>query len=108
IFGMFAWLMMMVTFTPLAGAGFFGAKLGIAALIGLLILHLIYGFVLGATYSFLGVVAPIKVPVISPGERPPRPTLLCCRSERPTTAPMTIFRQAAHRARQCLLYSGAL
>ena len=69
IFGVFAWLMMMVIFTPLAGAGFFGAKLGIAAVIGLLILHLIYGFVLGATYSFLGVVAPIKVPAISPGEK---------------------------------------
>src|SRR5262249_24546189 len=45
IFGVFAWLIMMVLFTPLAGAGFFGAKLGIAAVIGLLILHLIYGFV---------------------------------------------------------------
>jgi len=69
IFGVFAWLMMMVVFTPLAGAGFFGAKLGIEALIGLLILHLIYGFVLGATYGVLGVVVPVRGPVISPAEK---------------------------------------
>jgi peptidoglycan/LPS O-acetylase OafA/YrhL len=37
IVGVFAWLMMMVAFMPLAGAGFFGAKMGITALVGLLI-----------------------------------------------------------------------
>jgi len=64
IVGVFAWLMMMVAFMPLAGAGFFGAKIGITALVGLLILHLVYGVVLGATYGFLGVWAPVKAAVI--------------------------------------------
>src|SRR5206468_213540 len=40
IVGAFAWLMMMVAFMPLAGAGFFGAKIGITALVGLLIMAL--------------------------------------------------------------------
>src|SRR6266516_6342210 len=46
IFGVFTWLMMMVAFMPMAGAGFFGAKIGITAVVGMLILHLIYGVVL--------------------------------------------------------------
>ncbi len=68
IFGVFAWLIMMVTFLPLAGAGFFGAKIDITAKVGLLILHLIYGVVLGATYGLLGVWVPVKAPVILPKE----------------------------------------
>jgi uncharacterized protein DUF6789 len=63
IFGVFAWMMMMVAFMPLAGAGFFGAKIGITAPVGLLILHIIYGAVLGATYEFLGVLVPLKAAV---------------------------------------------
>ncbi len=31
IFSVFAWFIMMVAFMPLAGAGFFGAKIGITA-----------------------------------------------------------------------------
>ena len=68
IFGVFAWLMMMVAFMPLAGAGFLGAKIGITAVVGMLILHLIYGVVLGATYGLLGVLAPVRVLVILPKE----------------------------------------
>ena len=68
IFGVFAWLMMMVAFMPLAGAGFFGTKIAITALVGLLILHLVYGVVLGATYGFLGVWAPVKAAVNLPKE----------------------------------------
>jgi hypothetical protein len=64
IFGVFAWLMMLVTFLPLAGAGFLGAKMEITTLVGLLFLHLIYGVVLGATYGFLGVLVPVKAAVI--------------------------------------------
>ena len=37
IFGMFAWLIMMVAFMPLAGAGFIGAKIGIMAVVGLVV-----------------------------------------------------------------------
>jgi hypothetical protein len=64
IFGVFAWLVMMVAFMPLAGAGFFGTKIGPSAPAGLLVLHLIYGVVLGATYSLLGALVPVKVPVV--------------------------------------------
>jgi hypothetical protein len=68
IFGAFAWLMMMTTFMPLAGAGFLGVKLDSATLLGLLVLHLAYGIVLGATFGFLGNLAPIRVPSIAPKE----------------------------------------
>jgi hypothetical protein len=64
IFGVFAWLVMMVAFMPLAGAGFFGAKIGITAPAGLLMVHLIYGVVLGATYGLLGVLVPVKAAAI--------------------------------------------
>jgi hypothetical protein len=63
IFGVFAWLIMMLTFLPLAGAGFFGAKIDITAKVGLLVLHLIYGVVLGATYGLLGVMKPLRISV---------------------------------------------
>ena len=53
--------MMMVTFMPLAGAGFFGAKVDISTHIGLLVLNLIFGAVLGVTYGLLGVVAPVRL-----------------------------------------------
>jgi hypothetical protein len=65
IFGAFAWLLMMVTFLPLAGAGFFGVKIGAGAVVGLLMLHLLYGLVLGATYGGLGTLAAARTPDIS-------------------------------------------
>jgi hypothetical protein len=68
IFGVFAWVMMMVTFMPLAGAGFFGAKIGITPAVGLLFLHLVYGVVLGVAYGLLGLWVPAKVAVILPKE----------------------------------------
>lgn len=61
IFGVFAWLVMLVAFMPLAGAGLFGAKLGGAILAGFLVLHLIYGAVLGVAYGLLALV-PERVP----------------------------------------------
>ena len=67
IFGVFTWLMMMVTFMPLAGAGFFGAKVDIPTHIGLFVLNLIFGAVLGVTYGFLGVVAPVRI-ALSPAK----------------------------------------
>jgi hypothetical protein len=63
IFGVFSWLMMMVAFMPLAGAGFFGARIDLSTHIGLLALNLIFGAVLGVTYGFLGMVAPIRIAV---------------------------------------------
>jgi len=71
IFGVFTWLMTMVTFMPLAGAGFFGAKVDISTLIGLLVLNLIFGAVLGVTYDLLGVVAPVRIAVSPAGETVP-------------------------------------
>jgi len=55
IFGVFAWVAMMVIFMPVAGYGFLGLALGPPAAVNLalalLILHLVYGFVLGAVYA---------------------------------------------------------
>jgi hypothetical protein len=70
IFGVFAWLFMMVAFMPLAGAGFFGAKIGITAPVGLLAVHIIYGAVLGATYGLLGVLVPVvAAPILTKEEK---------------------------------------
>lgn len=52
-FSVVAWLLMMVMAMPMAGAGFFGMLLGIGAPVATLILHLIFGAVLGATYGWL-------------------------------------------------------
>jgi len=61
---------MMVAFMSLAGAGFFGAKIGMGAPVGLLIVHLIYGLVRGATYGLLGVLVPVKAaPILTKEEK---------------------------------------
>lgn len=51
VFATAAWLLMMIMVMPMAGAGFFGLHMGIGAPIATLILHWIYGGVLGYTYS---------------------------------------------------------
>ncbi len=51
VFATGAWLAMMIVVMPMAGAGFFGAHLGIMALVMTLILHLVFGAVLGGTYQ---------------------------------------------------------
>jgi hypothetical protein len=65
-FGIFAWLMMMILFLPLAKAGFFGAKIGWEAPAVTLIYHLVYGVVLGATYGLLTARKALKNPAASP------------------------------------------
>ena len=52
-FGVLAWLVMMLIPMPLAGAGLFGMHMGIMAPMMTLVLHLIWGAVLGATYGAL-------------------------------------------------------
>lgn len=52
-FSVGAWLLMMVLAMPMAGAGFFGLNLGIGAPIATLVLHLIFGAVMGGTYGWL-------------------------------------------------------
>ena len=61
-FGVFAWLVMMIVFMPLVGAGLFGAKLGFTAAAVTLFYHLVYGAVLGATYGALSAWVPAKNP----------------------------------------------
>lgn len=53
IFSLLPWVLSLVVFFPLAGVGFFGSKLGAGPLptIGNLVLHLVYGAVLGALYA---------------------------------------------------------
>jgi len=53
IFGALAWLAMMIIFTPLAGHGLFALSLGPQATVATLVLHLIYGAVLGGVYGLL-------------------------------------------------------
>jgi hypothetical protein len=67
IFGVFAWLVMMVLFMPLAKAGVFGWKIGPMAAAVTLIYHLVYGAVLGTTYGLLSAWVPAKAPE---GSRP--------------------------------------
>ena len=66
IFGVFAWFMMMVLFMPAAGAGLFGNKIGLIAPVVMLVVHLIYGAVLGVTYGLLTAWLPAKDPEASP------------------------------------------
>lgn len=53
LFGIGAWVLMMFGVMPMAGAGFFGMNLGMAAPIMTLMLHVIYGAVLGGVYAAL-------------------------------------------------------
>ncbi|MFQ5348619.1 MAG: DUF6789 family protein [Rhodothalassiaceae bacterium] len=52
VFGLIAWLAMMIAWMPLAGMGLFAMPdPGMMALVMTLVLHLIYGLVLGAAYA---------------------------------------------------------
>jgi hypothetical protein len=46
-----AWLGMMIIVMPMAGAGLFGMNLGIMAPVMTLVLHVVFGAVLGAVYQ---------------------------------------------------------
>lgn len=54
VFGVLAWVPMMLVPMPMAGAGLFGIKMGMMAPVMTLVLHLIWGTVLGATCGGLG------------------------------------------------------
>lgn len=54
IFGMLAWLAMMVTFMPLAGHEVFASSLPPEVVVATLCVHLVYGAVLGLGYAALG------------------------------------------------------
>lgn len=51
LFGTLAWILMMVMVMPVAGVGIFGLHLGIGAPIATLVLHWVYGAVLGLVYG---------------------------------------------------------
>ncbi len=51
VFGAGAWLLMMVMVMPMAGAGLFGMSMGIMAPVMTLMLHLIFGAVMGLVYG---------------------------------------------------------
>lgn len=51
LFSVGPWLIMMTVLMPMAGAGFFGVDLSMAAPVMTLMLHLIFGAVLGAIYG---------------------------------------------------------
>lgn len=53
VFGVIAWLLMMLLVMPMAGAGLFGMNMGMMAPVMTLMLHVIFGAVLGYTYKRL-------------------------------------------------------
>lgn len=62
ILGLIAWLLMMLLVMPMAGAGLFTMNLGIMAPAMTLILHVIFGAVLGYSYArlpIIGTTAPV-------------------------------------------------
>lgn len=54
VLGVIGWLVMMVALMPMVGAGFFALNMGMMAAVATLVLHAIFGFVLGFTYKKLG------------------------------------------------------
>ncbi len=53
-FGIAAWILMMLMVMPMAGAGLFGLSMGMTAPVMTLMLHAIYGAVLGIVFGKLG------------------------------------------------------
>lgn len=51
VFAIMVWLLMMSMIMPMAGAGFFGVNIGPAAASATLVLHLIFGLVLGGVFG---------------------------------------------------------
>ncbi|PKQ13290.1 MAG: hypothetical protein CVT70_04785 [Alphaproteobacteria bacterium HGW-Alphaproteobacteria-1] len=51
VFGIAAWLMMMIAVMPMAGAGVFGMNFGMMAPMMTLVLHIIFGAVMGAVFQ---------------------------------------------------------
>ncbi|MBI3676978.1 MAG: hypothetical protein HY243_10240 [Proteobacteria bacterium] len=52
VFGIGAWLVMMVMVMPMAGAGLFGLHFGLAAPMMTLLLHIVFGATMGAVYGW--------------------------------------------------------
>ncbi len=54
VLGIAAWLVMMVMVMPMAGGGFFGLNFGLMGAMMPLVLHIIFGAILGYVYARLG------------------------------------------------------
>lgn len=53
IFGIGAWLVMMIVVMPMMGVGFFGLNMGMMGAVMPLMIHVIFGAAMGATYGAL-------------------------------------------------------
>ncbi|WP_299436680.1 DUF6789 family protein [uncultured Rhodospira sp.] len=53
VFSVAGWLLMMLVVMPMAGTGLFGLSIGIAPAIATLVLHLIFGAILGGVFGAL-------------------------------------------------------
>jgi len=51
VFGIGAWVLMMIIVMPMGGAGLFTVKLGLMVTMATLVLHAIYGAVMGGVYG---------------------------------------------------------
>jgi MFS family permease len=60
MFGVITWILMMLIFMPVIGAGLFGWKVSVAEPVGLLGMNLIYGLVIGVCYGLLDKQFPTK------------------------------------------------
>jgi uncharacterized membrane protein YagU involved in acid resistance len=54
MFALGAWIMMMIVVMPMAGASLFGVGLGMMTPVATLVLHVVFGLVLGGVYGLLG------------------------------------------------------
>ncbi len=61
VFGVIAWLLMMLIFMPVVGVGPFGVNLGLMAPVTMLFLHLVYGAALGIAFGFVDAWAEARV-----------------------------------------------
>src|SRR5215213_1628784 len=72
MFGVIAWVAMMLIFMPVVGAGLFGWRSGLTASIGMLGLHLVYGYVQGVAFELLDRTFPTKALI---PDQPPLPEM---------------------------------
>jgi hypothetical protein len=65
-FATILWLLMMLLVMPAIGAGLFGWHLGLMVPVATLVLHLVYGFVLGGIYAEAGQKYDVRIPETDP------------------------------------------
>ena len=69
IFAAGAWLMMMIVMMPMAGAGLFGLGLSMMTPVATLVLHIVFGLVLGGVYGCSASAPNKRQPSAIPAER---------------------------------------